>query len=274
MSGFGLPGSLGSVAAVGIAATASGGTALVTSATANAKGAYVTLIASTAGDADSLLIALSKSGASDYLVDIAIGAAGAETVIVPDLYVGNGTQIYQTAYYPFPVSLPAGTRLSARAQASSGLSVCEVAAYLLKGNFARPGAYGKVVAYGTASADSGGTSVEPGAVLNTKGVYSTLISSTNEILRGFVLAFGGNNDTSRTTCSWLMDLAIGGSGSEKIILPDFLLACNSNADALMPPVSPFMEFDIPAGTRISARAQCSITTSGDRLFDVFLYGVS
>jgi hypothetical protein len=98
------------------------------------------------------------------------------------------------------------------------------------------------------------------------------VASLSSDIQGFALNFGNRVNTARTSCFWLVDFAIGGAGSEKIVIPDFLVRGHVSSDDVYPMWSPFMPMAIPAGTRIAARAQCSITDATDRLIEVMMYG--
>lgn len=95
---------------------------------ANTKGAYAQLVASTTYDISSLWAIFDGftggSGTNNSLVDIAVGAAASEQVIIPNIFYGmrSSPLFIQALYGPFKVNIPAGTRLSARSQATSNVS--------------------------------------------------------------------------------------------------------------------------------------------------------
>jgi hypothetical protein len=251
--------------------TVSSGT-LLTGGTANVKGSYVELIASTAFHASWMLVSFSRtvSSSAEFLLDIAVGAAASEQVIVNNLYASGLSSLYFN--YMFPVSIPPGTRISARIQdGASGTGRVNVA---LIGNSLLPSAsYGRLTTYGANTADSGGVSIDPGGTLNTKGAYSEIVASTTNRIRGLIIAIGAQGNNARTDALWLFDVAIGAAGSEQIIISDLPISCVAAGDAVSPGVFPIIPISIPEGTRVAVRAQCSIIDAADRLFDVILYGV-
>ena len=93
-------------------------------ATANTKGSYAEITSSTSYDTRMLLIAFGGQGNlirtnCRWLVDIATGSAGSETVIIADLAVGShniGDNVLPAYIGPIPVHIPAGTRIAARCQ--------------------------------------------------------------------------------------------------------------------------------------------------------------
>jgi hypothetical protein len=110
------------VDAIGFNAATTLGTTLTPSTTANTKGSYAQLSAATARDYYGLTIVFDTLNFNPsytgklYMVDLAIGAGGSETVIMPDLIFWNvwGTALPQIV--PLPIQIPAGTRIAARAQ--------------------------------------------------------------------------------------------------------------------------------------------------------------
>lgn len=105
--------------------TDSGGTSLNPGATTNTKGAYSQLTASTTADIKWLSICIANQNnqarnATGWLVDIATGGAGAETVVVPNVMFvcASGAEgIGPIIYPPIPIEIPSGSRIAARAQA-------------------------------------------------------------------------------------------------------------------------------------------------------------
>lgn len=264
----------GPVESLGAVAASSRGTLLTAGAGTHTKGAYSQLVAATARDYMALLISVQAtgSGSSDALVDIAIGAGGSEVVVIPNLYCASATS-FDVAEYLFPIFIPLGTRIAARCQTNAANGTVRVMVHGISYNFQAIPPANVVTAYGVNTADTGGVSVEPGGSSNTKGAYSEIISSTTRIIKGFIIGFGGQVNAVRTAANWLVDLAVGAAGSEQIIVADFPILADSTSDNITPIASPYIPTYIPIGTRLAARAQCSITDATDRLFDVIIYGV-
>lgn len=258
--------------AVGAVTASSTGTA-PTAGSANVKGSYTELIASTAHDAHGIVINLMRTSAGgDYLVDIAIGGAGSEQIIVADLLRSTLGATFSHQPIFVPIYIPAGSRISARIQSTTGSATFSMIVTLVQGGDVMPGSEGICVTYGAASGDSGGTSIDPGGSANTKGSYSQITASTTRPIHWLIVAIGGQGNAARTSAGWLMDIAIGGGGSEQVIVPNIPLSSHGNTDEMFPQ---FIELPvcIPAGSRLAVRAQSGITDATDRLFDVILYGV-
>lgn len=262
---------------VGTAITDGVATLCSASATANTKGSYTELSSSTPIDADGVWLICPSDDDADFLIDLAVGAAGSETIVLPDLFMSNGNNsggptgpmVY------FPISIPSGTRVAARCQASRANAEPEGLIVLVKGGF--PTAHdglSRVAAYGISTTDSGGTSVDPGGTANTKGSYSEIVASTTDSIRLLYMAFGNQQNTGASRGRWFFDLAIGAAGSEQVILanvPVRVGPANVKAPVVPQIIGPFI-MDIPAGTRLAVRAQSTITDATDRLLDVALYG--
>jgi hypothetical protein len=96
------------------------GTTLATAAV-DTKAAWTLIDASTAAEYNSLLVCADLAtdtavGAGGNLVDIGIGAGGAETVLIPDIYIEQNASEYLQIRSPntYGINIPAGSRLSAR----------------------------------------------------------------------------------------------------------------------------------------------------------------
>lgn len=99
---------------------------VVQGAGANVKGSWVQLVASTTKKTVAIVVSISKASvtALPFLVDIGIGAAASEAVLIGDLYYYEDTAAYVQGALagPFLIEVPAGTRIAARCQCSTGSS--------------------------------------------------------------------------------------------------------------------------------------------------------
>lgn len=257
----------------------SGANTYLVSATAHAsahtKGNYSELVAATLFPASAIMITFTYSEAPYiFLVDIAVGAAGFEQVIVPDLAYGSSSAgLHVGARYFFPISIPSGSRIAMRCQASTGGKYVRGGIHLFAGGFAQPRGSQVVECYGLAGSTRG-TSIDPGGTINTKGTYSQITASLNRKINGLVFGAGNQLNDVRTFTEWLVDIAIGGADSEQVVVPNIPLCTHTTFDKVVPETTPFLPISIPAGSRIAVRAQCGINDATDRLFDAFVYTVS
>jgi hypothetical protein len=101
-----------------------------------------------------------------------------------------------------------------------------------------------------------GTTITAGAA-NTKGSYAAtpLSTSTPHDAQG-VMIF--NTTRSATAADYLVDIALGASGSERIVIPNLLWSEGSSSGRLR---SYFFPLNIPAGSRLNARCQSSTASA-------------
>jgi hypothetical protein len=259
----------------GAVAASSIGTTVGIGAT-NVKGSWVQLIASTSFEVTGIIVHPTMAGGStDVLIDIGIGAAAAEVVVIENLYTGTAAAATsQGAWYYVPICIPMGTRIAARAQGVAASTSPRVNLTLIGQGFDPSQPLGICTTYGAATADSGGTSVDPGGTLNTKGAWSQITASTTYGISALLIAFPNQVNTTRTGCTWLVDIGIGAASSEIVLIPDLLLYASTAVDVVIPQSFGPIPCSIPAGTRLAVRAQCSIIDATDRLFDAIIYGVS
>lgn len=257
----------------GATLTTSRGAVVTANAAPHVKGIYTQLIAATSFEADGLLVMLDDCVAvTDYLLDIALGSAGNEVVILTNLLVSGGTgALVYGGQYQFPVKIPVGSRLSARCQATTGGAAVRVSA-LLFGQGVLPGEPITIVdAYGLNTAATQGTNIDPGGVANTKGAWVALSTSTRILSRFLTLAIGNQLNGVRSSQSWLVDIGLGGAGSEQVVIPNLVLNCSTSPDIVVPQTYNQIPFTIPIGSRLSVRAQSDGIDATDRLFDAALY---
>jgi hypothetical protein len=213
-----------------------------------------------------------------YLVDIGIGPAGAEEVVVENLLMsgaGTGGGASSSSVYPMlPVSIPPGTRVVMRSQCTTGATSLSYAGMLLGTGEVQRQSGRRVENAGGLPATSLGTSIDPGGSANTKPTtFTTLLGETTIPWDALVVAIGNNNNGARTTGWWAIDIAVGPPGGEEIILPDLSLVAVSTNDWFTWLTWAPWPCRVPVGSRISARAQSSITDATDRLFGLAVYGL-
>jgi hypothetical protein len=243
-----------------------------------AKGAWVQLSAATPTDSTWAQFMLRSAGtpSAASAVDIGIGAAGSETVVIADL-ISSGVGV-RLVDYLLPWHVAAGTRVAARASASAAAEGVAVQFMTWDDTYHGGNAAAAVDTYGFQAASCLGTLIDPGATANAKSAYVEITPGLSADLAGLIMAFDNQSDLTSGTVGqiyWLLDLAVGAAGAEQIILPNYSLCGYSTSTIAMVlnMVSPYIPLAIPAGSRIAARAQCSSGTSPDRRLGLTLYGV-
>ncbi len=251
------------VEAAGITAGSTTGTSVTGGSPGGTKGSWAQVIASTAYHTHGFYLMVLSTGGCDVTFDVGIGGAGSEVVLVPDINVMASTET-QVEFIWCPMEIAAGTRVAVRC-ATSTASVAHVVSMNLFA--AGPASFGHQFAEAMGVSGASATVVDPGATANTKGAWTQLIASTSRAARSFHLNVQGAAYPSGSDQRSLVDVAIGGAGSEVIIVPDILFAVN-NTLARNPGLWLELPREIPAGSRVAVRSACSINTALDRLLYV------
>jgi hypothetical protein len=240
----------------------------------NAYGAWTQLVASTAVDACWMCVRIWPTNNSSFrtFTSIGVGSSGNEIAIINDLYASSNTGGATFSEYWFPCSIPAGTSISAQSCQSAGTDANNVLVILYDGSFSQDGCAG-VDSIGVTIGSSIATDIDPGATVNTKGAWTQLVASATRDYCGLIVSPGQNSTNNCSpTAPTLFDIAVGGSGSEQVLISDVggFSFGNGNFTNGSPSLMPAQ---IPAGTRISARAQSANNTTGTRVMGLALYGV-
>lgn len=211
----------------------------------NTKGTWGELVASLQADVIALVVLIRRPAGGSFrsLIDIGIGGAGSEQVVIPDIFNANSSSS-QVNQYLFPINLPAGTRLAARGQSASTTTPPSVVVYPIYRSRHGDSGLTKFSTYGALTASSNGTSVVSGAS-NTYGSWVELSSSVNAMKSMNVIAV---NATAGGFGA--LQLGLGAASSEVPILEMPVSADQASrcvSGALPIPVS------IPAGERLAAR---------------------
>lgn len=233
----------------------------------NAKGTYTEAVASLPFEVTSLMVHARPGGAYRLLVDIAIGAAAAEQVIVPDIFASAGGAARAGGGLFLPLLIPAGQRFAVRAQSNVAAPANYRCRIHIFGQGFLPSQPGGIVdAFGIAAASTQGTTLTAGSPAGTVGAYAQLVASTPRTLAGLALVFG---NPSVATAEYGVEIAIGAAAAEIVILPNIELNTNGITE-----VSPWpwgaIPISIPAGTRLAARVQSSTATA---TVEVAAYGI-
>ncbi|MDE2105598.1 MAG: hypothetical protein KGL39_50695 [Patescibacteria group bacterium] len=231
--------------------------ALVVSAGANpAFGAWTQLTASSPFQASAIWLLPFFGGSAGAPAaaswNIGIGPSGSPQIIVPNLAVCTG---YDAAgllddYRRYPVDIPAGSAIYAQVAASDSSTNMQLYAMLEGGGIKNPSIGGNITAYGMSSNTTG-----TGVALPTSGstAWTQITAATTQDIKQAILNL---QYVSNVAGRYTLDLGIGPSGSEQVMVPTlpFITRAGSstNGDNLSPsflalPVS------IPKGTRISFR---------------------
>lgn len=251
---------------------------ITASGSAHTKGSYTEIAPATGFDGvlEYLLVA---PGSALGLMDLAIGAAGSEQIVVANIMrqgvLSGGFIAPQTVPIPLGLALPAGTRLSARCQAATGSQTQFVAAYMASAFPDRP-RFKRSETLGVNTGTSRGTSIDPGGVAHTKGAYVELASATAFDHCRWLVLWGNQANATPSACTWMLDLAIGAAAAEQIVAPDLYITTTTTAAITLGPSAAWvLDVAIPTGSRVAARAAGSnVTDATDRLIDVSIIALA
>lgn len=234
------------------------------------KGAWTEVIASSSGPADLVylyVINAQSATATEGLLDVGVGSAGSEVVVVSNA-VGGSTSITSPTVgvtpgvnplQIFPVNIPAGSRVAVRIQNVVSSRTANVSVSLLYSGQPAPSTLDTI---GATTATSRGTN------LPTSNTYVQLVASTSQTYRGVVMVCCAAGSAQNSESS-VYTLAVGGSGSE-VELGTATFASNaSEFSGCQQNQPPFIYYGyIPAGSRLAVKQSVGRTYR-----DVILYGI-
>jgi hypothetical protein len=244
-------------------------------ASAHTKGLWVQIVAALAHDCYGIFVSTSHGDNNmDYLYDIGVGADGAEVVVVPDVLLSTPVNERFPSGYLVPIFIPRGSRVAARCQADGTTAGGFTARCCIIHNRFDHLILRRSESIGVSVGGSDGTSIDPGGTANTKPGYTVLTASTSRRIRRIFATTGNRRNLTRSTYQWKVDIAVGGAGTEVIFAADLPLGTNAASDFVIPGHFGTWTVDIPAGSRIVARAECTGIDGTDRLFQLACYGFS
>jgi hypothetical protein len=250
------------------------GTDVAAAVGANTKGSYVELIASTAYDTQEIYVEAGvEVNSIEGLFDLAVGAGGSEVGLVENLAFGYGVVGHaKTVRLPLPI--PAGSRVSGRFQSSiSGSRVLNVGCKLLNDGGSAGPSYQLLEEHGANTGTSHATTIDAGGTADTKGSWTQVVASTSYDWAGFIVNIAEEAARS-TTVRFRLDIGVGAAASEVAVVEDiFFKRYGSSVANLTTPTYAFFNRQVPAGSRVAARAQCSSNTAGAREFELQVHGL-
>jgi hypothetical protein len=248
------------------------GTTVTTGGVAHTKTAWTQVFSATNFDVnelDVLVVGTSSAGVqTDALLDIGIGAAASEVVIVPDILAGWRQSLVSAVVsggFRIPVTIPASTRVAIRAQSletSKAVNVVIVA----RGGASQPatGLYAGIDAIGIVAASSQGTSHTAG----NSGSFSSWTNFGSVTTRDYraVLMLAQGNMAVNTLNNLAYQFEWGVSSTT---FGAALFSTSTTESSWGPfPNQPVRQF-VPSGSQLQVRGKCSGTAQA---LDVALYG--
>lgn len=213
------------------------------------SGTWTTVTGSLASDASGIYVYLptNTTGATDTstILEIGIGAASSEVLWGKVLagYHTEGDLLW------LPGHIASGSRVSARLQSAvANASIIPFFYFTAE----KSEHFGTPFVIGANTAASQGTVLTPHASVNTKGAWTQLTASSASAIAAISVMVQGAGGTAMNSSAILVDIGIGGSGSEVVIMPDLYYLGNSAEFYRWRSPTTLGRY-IPAGTRISAR---------------------
>jgi hypothetical protein len=260
-----LPPTFGQVQISHFTASARDPITVTAGATAHTKGSWTQLISSTTYDAYGIWIGIDgvhvSAAVSNYLVDIGVGPAGSEQVIIPNLNVW-GADATAAGLNPhqfwFPVYIPAGSRIAARSQSVTASKTCRVMVMLDAVPWYGLWGLGPVVDYGTDLTTSSGTSVTPGS-----GAFGSWVQvgTTSRDHTFWTVSMDYLNNAAVSSLTTLVEVGVGPSGAQRSLGVIRFRSTTSEQIAGGPFPLFLASLPVPSGTAVWARAASGATTA-------------
>lgn len=235
------------------------------SSTIHTKGAWIELVASTSAAANWLQIVTNNNSVgtdTSSLIDIGLGAAGSETVLISNATAGYTTTgaVNLLSSLLLPISIPAGSRIAARSQSIISSRNVPVSVATLSDGLTSPSS---IDTLGAVTASSRGTN------LPSNNIYVQIVGSTSREYQAILMMPTGGGSSTIATESSTYILGIGASGSE-VALDDRVFGSNSAEIIGWSALGtvPLWWGNVPAGSRLAVRQSV-----GRGYRDVILYGV-
>lgn len=212
--------------------------------------------------------------ARDMLADIGIDPAGGSSysVLIPDLLASCAASMqYGGTNYYFPIRVPAGSSIAARASVNS-LSTdpvyCWIQAYGRPRDPRMAKVGTRVTAYGVAASTSSGTPVDAGTT--SEGTWTSLGNMSEE---AWWWQLGmGFNASGMGIRTFMADLAIGDASNKRIAIKDHFYTIPAGTEQLASPgMTMNTGYRVASGT-IYGRLQASSFQSGSSLIAYGLGG--
>ena len=247
-----------------------------TDAAAHTKGAWVELVASTAAEADIINLiwyGIGGSGATNSaLADVAVGAAGAETVIVANVGLAYtaGSTGNMVGSLMLPVKVPRGSRIavrwqSERASATAASFRCDLYRWNPALGVRSPSV---LVNLNADTATSTGT-----ATGSTNNTWVQAVAATPQAFQALIVC-PVLSDPTLSASAVIFDVAVGAAGAETVFSNlDGVWRTGTSEEIIR--VSTFgfgvTPGHIPAGSRLAVRHRDASTSN--TAYSVVLLGV-
>lgn len=247
------------------------GTVTVTaSASTNTKGSYAQVFAATAFDTCMIVlqpddVTVSATNTST-LLDVAIGGAGSETVIINNINLGAWGH---GPVFIAPIYIPKGNRVAMRIQ-----SAVASKSFPVRVNLSPAPTMGDAATWcetwGANTGTSAGTTLPTPSVGGTKTGYQAITSSTTRLTRWITWSIG-SLQTNAAASKGGIDIAYGPAASESLLVSN--IRWEQLGTEVVRASSWPVPVNIPAGSRVAARWD-STSTSSTSVLNLIVHGFS
>lgn len=226
------------------------------SATANTKGSWNEIKASTGFEAEAFILCIGEvNGDVQGLVDLGMGGAGSEEVIIGDVDLWGKQNSAPGIFAYFPIKIPQGVRLATRCQAETGSRAIAVGLELIGPSLMQTAGFSRSTTYGAVTAsNSRGTSITSNTNPNVKGTWNQITASTTEAHYGIYLGWDALGSFATSTVHCLVDIAVGAASSEQVIVSNIAISTGTSEGGNPHLHGPFW-VTIPEASRLSVRMQ-------------------
>jgi len=237
------------------------------SASVHTKGSYQEVVASTSADSNFMSFRIQSTavnGASaGHLLDIAVGSAGNEVVIAPDLAVGGIAGLGSDVLIQMPISIPSGSRIAIRNQAEIASQTARVAQFELF-NLDATGVPTEVDSLGINTATSAGTKLA-----GSSGSWTEIVASTTRAYTAICMVPSTTEAVQGNVANRTLEVGVGSSGNE---VSFGAINVSYSANEFVAGRSNVVLFgqDIPAGSRLAVRHDIA---SNPQRADISLIGI-
>src|SRR3569832_180041 len=216
----------------------------------NSKGSWAQVTASLPFEVCGVVVQWRGNACTSFraLIDVGIGAAGAEQVIIPNLAGGNVSSTEDVYNQPiiFPVEIPAGTRVAVRGSSNFTLAGQVSIGFIGSAIDSLP-VFNRITDYGTDAASSSGTFITMPS--SGTGSWVQLAASTADAIRMLGIMVVSNSATNNI--KFKVDVGVRVAGSELVLLSQLNQKKHTNTRNNIPQHLFWFPVDIPAGTRLA-----------------------
>ena len=239
-------------------------TAVTASSTANAAGNWSSFYTATPFPASIIRAHIGKTGLAisgsntQTLLSISTGVSGSEaaSMIVQDIAIGGALSY---AVWDIPVSVPVGSRLTMSIRSAIASKSITMGMMLIGGGSTIESGY-KAVTYGAVTTSSKGTTLTTPTSLNVPAAWTVITAATTSPIRWLLVGVAAPNTTTAVTADCLIDIGVGSSGVEALLITNLACAISTNSAICAYPL--LFPVSVPVGSRLVARYQCtSISTT-------------